>query len=65
MTDVFSNMSPALADQMRKAVAEREANGFNVHFINADGKRDCYSFGDVASRDKFVASLKRAGRTIL
>jgi len=65
MQDVFSNLSPALAAHMRKTIAEREANGFNVHFINKLGARDRYSFGDVASRDKFLASLKRDGATIL
>lgn len=65
MTDIFSSLSPELAAHMRKAVAQREEQGLNVHFINADGKRDRYSFGDAASRDKFIASLKRAGRTIL
>lgn len=65
MTDIFSNLPAHIADQMRKAVAEREANGLNVHFINARGEKDRYSFADVPSRDKFVASLKRAGRVIL
>lgn len=65
MTDIFSNLSAELADHLRKVVAQREADGLNVHFINALGKKDRYSFGDVASRDKFIESLKRAGRTIL
>jgi hypothetical protein len=65
MSDIFSNLSPQLADTLRKAVAEREASGLNVHFINERGEKDRYSFADAASRDKFIASLKRAGRVIL
>lgn len=65
MNDVFSNLPTHLADHLRKVVAQREADGLNVHFINALGKKDRYSFESVESRDKFIASLKRAGRTIL
>lgn len=58
-------LPPELAAQMDRVVAMREADGLNVHFINERGERDRYSFGTVEQRDKFVASLKRAGRVIL
>lgn len=65
MTDAFSNLPPHLADHLRKIISQREEQGLNVHFINARGEKDRYSFESVESRDKFIASLKRAGRTIL
>ena len=65
MTDIYSNLSADIADKLRNAVQQREAQGLNVHFINALGEKDRYSFADEASRDKFIASLKRAGRVIL
>jgi hypothetical protein len=65
MTDIYSNLPAELANHLRAVAAKREAEGLNVHFINARGEKDRYSFGDIASRDKFIASLKRAGRQIL
>ena len=65
MQDVFSNLPADLANHLRNIVAQRETQGLNVHFINARGEKDRYSFESVASRDKFIASLKRAGRVIL
>lgn len=67
MIDIANDekLPPAIRARMAAVLAEREAAGLNVHFINERGERDRYSFADVATRDKFIRSLKREGREIL
>lgn len=65
MSDVFEGLDPHIAAKMRAAVERREAAGTNVHFLRDDGTPDRFSFRDMKSADRFRASLRRAGLTIL
>jgi hypothetical protein len=59
--NVFDGLSPDIARRMRATIERREKAGTNVHFINAQGQRDRYSFRDHAQADAFRAKLQRAG----
>jgi len=69
MTDnfksVFDSLPAAIRDRANALVAAREANGTNVHFLREDGTRDRYSFATMEGAEKFKASLRRQGRTII
>jgi hypothetical protein len=69
MSDNFKTVFDSLPGNFgarAKALAEaREIKGTNVHFLRAGGVHDRYSFPDTESADKFRASLRRAGRTII
>lgn len=60
-----AGLPDAIAARFAKVRADREALGTNVHFIREDGERDCFSFATAETAEKFRASLKAAGRTIL
>lgn len=65
MTDVFSTLPPHLAAKARALVAQRETQGFNVHFINERGERDRFSFATAERADAFRAKCKRHGWELL
>jgi len=51
-------LSPTTAAMMDKVFYSRRSAGLNVQFIN-NGALDEWSYADIASRDKFIAALKR------
>lgn len=59
MSDIYSNLPPAMAAKIRATVLKREGQGLNVHFINERGELDRFSFGTKERADAFRAKLAR------
>jgi len=45
--------------------AKRESQGLNVHFINADGRKDMMSMASADRADAVRANLKANGRKVM
>jgi len=62
---VFDSLPADIRDRAHALVAVREAQGLNVQFLREDGTRDRYSFATMEGAEKFKATLRRNGRTII
>jgi hypothetical protein len=61
MNNIFDSLPNGLGERAKQLIAEREAKGFNVHFINSSGKRDRHSFATAERANSFRAKLARMG----
>ena len=59
MTDPFATLPAAFAERARQIVAQREADGLNVHFVNERGEQDRFSFATKERADAFRAKIAR------
>ncbi len=61
MASVFDSLPGDLGKRAAAVVAQREAQGLNVHFLREDGTPDRFSFATAERADAFRASLNRRG----
>lgn len=61
MASVFDSLPGDLGKRAAAVVAQREAEGLNVHFINERGQHDRHSFATAERAGAFRASLARRG----
>jgi len=61
MASVFDSLPGNLGKRAAALVAQREAGGLNVHFINERGQHDRFSFANRERADAFRARLARRG----
>ncbi len=65
MLSPFDSLPGNFAARAKALVAQREAEGLNVHFIREDGRADRFSMATKERADGLRASLVRQGREVI